>query len=180
MKMVIIAILFMFSAVSYSQRNIEYIRDYFRSTNLFIDEQLKDGKPCFYEIIINENIPGAGPSKQNIKIYYSDVLNEYGTQKQEVVKISKSGNVAAAVTITDYLIEKGEVIFAYYCFKPAQEEQRFYYEKKKLIRSILQSGESKPVEKNKDFSLFESHKSSALQKEAEAYIKTFKLLQEQN
>ncbi len=172
MKHLLILFLF-FVSFGYSQKRIDYIRECYKNANAMIEEAAGDGKACCHEIITNEVLPGSGPSKNRIKIYYSDILNEYGSQKREVIKITKTGNIAAAETSTEFLVDKGEIIFIYSSFKPANDEQRFYFEKDKLIKTIIKTGEGKQTEKNKNFEL---HKSASLKAEGKKFLKIFHIL----
>lgn len=136
-----------------AQDPIAQIRKDYTETKRGIDEMMQqDGwPPCYYELTIVENLPGTGPHRENIHIFYDDVPYE-GPEEEEgdyalhpyhwMQMVTAKYNFAAREFYEEYFFDReGHIRFIYARWAPSidddEHEFRLYYDQGQLIRFMV-------------------------------------------
>ena len=158
MKKVLCFVLFLASVLPASAQDpVAAIRQRYAAVKAHIEEMMQeDGwPPSYYETNIVENLPGTGPHRENIKMFY-DVDEEKAAKAEDedfdftyhvhppvwLHFVMVSYNFAARNFYEEYLLDKnGKPEFIYGLMPYAEDEMdrefRFYFHDGKLIRLVV-------------------------------------------
>ena len=160
MKKVLLFVVFAVSVLpmAFAQDPVAGIRQRYAAVKAHIEDMMQeDGwPPSYYEANVVENLPGTGPHKENIKMFY-DVDEAKAAEAEEgedfdvdlhvhppvwLHFVMVSYNFAARNFYEEYLLDKnGKPEFIYglipYDDDDMDREFRFYFDDGKLIRCVV-------------------------------------------